>query len=238
VATDLDHDTDLDLDVEQPPPGARRLTLALVTVLAVAVTVIAVAGGYYWGSRGTSSSSTSLPKADSVDAGFARDMATHHQQAVTMAAYVRDTSTDPAIVTLAYDIESSQSVQMGEMIGWLSEWGISRTSGTPMDWMPSSMSGMDMTVGSDGALMPGMATAAQMTELQNARGKKLDTLFLQLMIRHHEGGLPMARYEVAHGTVPAVRQLAQNMVVTQTREIAQMTGLLRQLGGRPLPPPH
>ncbi len=40
----------------------------------------------------------------------------------------------------------------------------------------------------------------------------------------------MARYEVAHGTVAAVRQLAQNMVVTQTREIAQMTQLLRQLG--------
>jgi uncharacterized protein (DUF305 family) len=173
-----------------------------------------------------------------VDAGFARDMATHHQQAITMATYAEHDSTSTEIKALAYDIESGQSVQMGEMIGWLSEWGISRTSGTPMDWMPSSMSGMDMTVGSDGALMPGMATAAQMTELQNARGKKLDTLFLQLMIRHHEGGLPMARYEVAHGTVPAVRQLAQNMVVTQTREIAQMTELLRQLGGRPLPPPH
>jgi uncharacterized protein (DUF305 family) len=232
VATDLDHDTDLDLDVEQPPPGARRLTLALVTVLAVAVTVIAVAGGYYWGSRGTSSSSTSLPKADSVDAGFARDMATHHQQAVTMAAYVRDTSTDPAIVTLAYDIESSQSVQMGEMIGWLDTWGISRNYGTPMDWFPGHH---HLGVG---GLMPGMATPDQMNKLMSLHGKALDILFLQLMIRHHQGGVPMAQYAQQHAKEPYVRSLAQSILGDQQPQVIQMEQLLRQLGGKPLPPPE
>lgn len=215
-------------------PPRSRATLPLLVVITVAGLVIALAVGYLWGSQGGSSG---YPRASSVDAGFARDMATHHQQAITMATYAERDSTDTAIKAVAYDIETTQSVQMGEMLGWLAEWGVSSTSGTPMDWMPSSMAGMNMSAGANGALMPGMATAAQMSELQNARGTRLDVLFLQLMIRHHQGGLPMAQYEQMHGSVPAVRQLAHNMVVTQQREVSEMTSMLRSLGAKPLPPP-
>ena len=55
----------------------------------------------------------STPADDSAEAGFARDMATHHAQAVEMGFVIRDRSTDPELRTLAYDIISTQSTQRG-----------------------------------------------------------------------------------------------------------------------------
>jgi len=211
--------------------GNTRLVTSLVAVMAVALAAVAVAGGYFWGSKSDSSGVT-LPKASSVDAGFARDMATHHQQAITMAGYVRDNSTDPAVVTLAYDIETSQYIQFGEMQGWLDVWGLSRNGPAPMSWMPGHHH-----IGANG-LMPGMATPDQMTRLMSLHGKALDILFLQLMINHHLGGTPMARYAVEHASQLYVRNLAQSILNTQIPEVTQMEQMLRKRGGAPLSPPQ
>ena len=84
-------------------------------------------------------------------------------------------------------------------------WGVSRNTDRRWRGWP------DMHhIGADG-LMPGMATPAQMTRLQTLHGKALDILFLQLMIRHHQGGIPMARYAAQHASEPYVRDLAQKM---------------------------
>ena len=86
--------------------------------------------------------------ADSVDAGFAWDMAVHHQQAVTMA-YPRP-HTERGVKTLAYDIETSQFNQVGQMQGWLDSVGLPpQNPNTPMSWM-AGMTGMNMHAGSDG----------------------------------------------------------------------------------------
>jgi uncharacterized protein (DUF305 family) len=207
----------------------RTLRTVLVAIIAVAVLAIAVAGGFLWGDK-TAPDGAALPSVNSVDAGFARDMATHHQQAITMAGYVRDHPSNRNVANLAYDIETSQTIQLGEMTGWLDTWGISRTSGTPMSWMPGHH------LESDG-LMPGMATPAQMAKLQTLHGTPMDILFLQLMIRHHQGGVEMARYATQHAQEPYVRTLAGHMLAAQSTEIIELEQLLRQLGGTPLPPP-
>jgi uncharacterized protein (DUF305 family) len=214
-------------DAQTQGRGAVR---ALTAVLAVAALVIAVAAGFFWGNRSAPDNAAYVPSVNAVDAGFARDMATHHQQAVTMAGYARDNSTDPAVVTLAFDIETEQSVEMGRMIGWLDTWNISRTSGTEMAWMGHADDVVD-------GLMPGMATPAQMTKLQSSHGKALDILFLQLMIHHHQGGIAMAQYAEQHAKIGYVRTLAGQMYTSQTNEIQVMEKMLRQLGAAPLPPP-
>ena len=86
--------------------------------------------------------------------------------------------------------------------------------------------------------MPGMATPAQMNKLETLHGKALDVLFLQLMIHHHQGGLPMAQYAAAarHGGLRP-RRCAGGWSIAQSNEIVQMEQMLRQLGGTPLPPP-
>jgi uncharacterized protein (DUF305 family) len=211
-------------------PSERRhpLTLTLVIILAVAALTAAAAAGYLSGTRNTA---PITPPTTSVDAGFARDMSTHHQAAITMAGYTRDNTDTPSIKVLAYDIETSQYFQVGEMQGWLDLWELSRNNPTPMAWMAGHAH-----LQSDG-LMPGMATPAQMTKLETLHGNALNIYFLQLMIRHHQGALPMLQYAQQHATESVVRDLAQSMLTAQSGEIIAMEQLLRHLGGVPLPPP-
>lgn len=150
-----------------------------------------------------------------------------------MAAYVRDNSTDPAIRTLAYDIESSQTLQMGEMTGWLDTWNLTRYDAHPMQWMGAQHASHVV----DG-LMPGMATPTQMARLLSLHGKALDKFFLQLMIHHHQGGLPMAQFAEQHASASYVRTLAGHIWAAQSSEVIQMEQMLRQRGGSPLAPPQ
>jgi uncharacterized protein (DUF305 family) len=224
MTADLDTTTDLDTPEAAP---ARGLRVVLISALVVATLVIAGATGWLLGDRGSSTVS-----ATSVDAGFARDMSAHHDQAVQMAGYTRDHTGNPSIKLLAYDIETAQYVELGQMQGWLDGWGLSRSSTVPqMSWM----SGHDHLEAN--GLMPGMATQAEINKLLSLTGKPLDIYFLQLMIRHHQGGIPMAQYAAAHASQSYVRDLARKMVQNQSNEIVTMEQLLRQLGGSPLPPP-
>jgi uncharacterized protein (DUF305 family) len=225
----------LTVDQELPtepasPPAGRSLRTVLVAVLAIAALVIAGGAGYLVGHR---NSSTSTPGSTSVDAGFAWDMSVHHLQAVTMAGYTRDHTTDGVIKTLAYDIETSQFNQVGQMQGWLDTWGLpSQNPNAEMAWMGSA----PMAMGSDG-LMPGMATQAQINKLETLTGKALDIFFLQLMLHHHQGGVPMAQYAASHASTSYVRNAAQKMATGQSAEILLMEQLLRERGASPLAPP-
>jgi uncharacterized protein (DUF305 family) len=213
---------------DQPPRSLRRV---LAIVIALALLVAAGAGGYLIGDH---KGGSSLPNATSVDAGFAWDMSVHHRQAVTMAGFVRDHTTDSSIRTLAYDIESSQNNQVGQMQGWLDGWGLpANNPNAQMAWMAGS--GHDH-VETDG-LMPGMATPAEMTKLESLSGKALDIEFLQLMLRHHQGGLPMVQWAAEHATTAYVRNAAQKMADSQSSEVIVMEQMLRERGASPLAPP-
>jgi uncharacterized protein (DUF305 family) len=156
-----------------------------------------------------------------------------------MANQAQGRSTDPVILSLAFDISATQTNQVGRMQGWLSLWGLPNTSGQPpMQWMAGtdhSMAGMDMST--PGALMPGMATEQELDQLRGMSGTAFDVQFLRLMIRHHQGGLKMALYAEEHGQVPALRTLARSIAETQTAEVHTMAELLAQRGGTPLPSP-
>jgi uncharacterized protein (DUF305 family) len=180
-----------------------------------------------------------------VDIGFAQDMSVHHRQAVLMAGIARDRSIDPAIRQLAFDIETNQLQQIGQMQGWLSLWNAAPLpSGHYMTWMTDTelMPGMSHSGGSLGAagvtIMPGMASPADLEQLRTSSGAQFDVLFLQLMLRHHQGGVPMARYAEQHAETPQVRNLAEKMVAAQGAESEYMTQLIAQRGAQPLPPPR
>lgn len=196
-----------------------------------AVLVIAVLAGSLVGS-------TSTPDADSVDVGFAHDMSVHHRQAVEMAAWERDNTRDPALKQLAYDIESTQNQQIGRMQGWLGLWEMpALPTGKHMTWMaddPSmAMAGHDMAGGVD--RMPGMATSDDLRRLRTTTGPAMDVVFLQLMLRHHQGGASMLQYGRDHAETAEVRNLADQMLTAQSAETQLMTSLLAQRGAKPLP---
>lgn len=181
------------------------------------------------------------PGADSVDVGFAQDMRVHHLQAVTMAGIERDATTDGDLLGLAFDIESTQLAQASEMSGWLTSWG---QPGLPapgeeyMTWMATPGGhGHSSAPASSPTIMPGMASSSELNELRSATGEAQDVLFLQLMLRHHQGGLEMAQYAAKHAGVGYVRNLAQKIVESQQQESTLMEKALTARGAEPLPAP-
>ena len=174
--------------------------------------------------------SSATPSADSADAGFARDMAVHHQQAVEMSFIVRDRTDDKDVRLLAYDIAQTQANQRGMLLGWLDLWGLPKVSSDPpMTWMGMG----DMPSAGDGSLMPGMATRTEMKKLESLGGKQAEIFYLQLMTDHHQGGIHMAEGCVDKCTVGVEKQLAQGMVDAQQSEIDLMKEMLAERGAKP-----
>ncbi|MDI2028724.1 DUF305 domain-containing protein [Saccharopolyspora sp. TS4A08] len=178
------------------------------------------------------------PEATATDIGFSQDMSVHHQQAVTMATLARERADDVAVRQLAFDIETNQRDQIGRMQGWLSIWNQpAQATGPVMQWRKETgehQHGATAMPMSDGALMPGMASSEELSRLGSLRGPEFDVFFLQLMLRHHQGGAPMAEYGATHAAVPAVRALAENMLGSQGSEMELMKTMLNQRGAQPL----
>ncbi|MCW2785959.1 MAG: hypothetical protein JWP74_2476 [Marmoricola sp.] len=165
----------------------------------------------------------------SADIGFAQDMAVHHDQAVLMAQLAQARGTT-AVRAIAEGILIGQSQEVGLLRGWLRVWGAPGVSQHPMAWM-----GMSMPTGS--TAMPGMATSPQLQRLYNLTGRRFDVLFLQLMIRHHEGGLLMTRAVLAEHTLATTKAAARGISSEQIEELGTMRALLAADGGRTLPVP-
>lgn len=229
--------------------GSRGTAL----VLGIGSLVLVLLGATLGLALGNSSGSAAAPLAadgkDVVNTGFARDMVVHHTQGVVLAHVAELNSTDREVRLVAYDIEYTQTSEIGSMQGWLDLWGVPRlTSLPPMQWMSGGgaggMAGMNMggsaaapsaAGAADGAIMPGMATNAEITKLLGLKGKTSDTLFLQLMVRHHMGGAAMMSDAANHAASPVVRNFASKMLAAQQSEIGVMTGMLTTRGAKPLP---
>ncbi|HEV7453056.1 MAG TPA: DUF305 domain-containing protein [Pseudonocardiaceae bacterium] len=221
-------------------PAARWVRLVMVGGAVLAVLLLGAALGK---SLQVAAGTTGQPETGLVDVGFAQDMSVHHRQAVLMAGVARDRSADPAIRSIAFDIETNQLEQVGWMQGWLSLWNAAALpTGRYMTWMTdaASMPGMAHGGGTGTtagvATMPGMASPADLERLQASNGAQFDVLFLQLMLRHHQGGAPMARYAAQYAETAQVRNLADKIVVSQGAESDYLAQLIVQRGAQPLPP--
>ncbi|MYT05392.1 MULTISPECIES: DUF305 domain-containing protein [Streptomyces] len=198
--------------------------------MAVAVAGVLVAAGAITYAVAEDGGSGDTPSAESADAGFARDMAVHHQQAVEMSYIVRDRTKDVEVRRLAYDIAQTQANQRGMLLGWLDLWQLPKVSADPpMTWMDMG----DMPSAGEGSLMPGMATDSEMKKLGTLNGKQAEIFYLQLMTDHHQGGIHMAKGCVEKCTVGVEKRLAQGMVAAQQSEIDLMAGMLKERGANP-----
>ena len=224
-------DTPPDVDVREP----RWVRPFVIVAAALVLLLVGATGGLLIGRSGV----PEVPAADSVDVGFLQDMSVHHGQAVEMASWERDHTTDPELRQLAFDIEGTQTGQIGRMQGWLELWGASaQPVGRPyMTWMAGSPTGAhDHAISSSGvATMPGMASADDLKRLRASTGNAMDVLFLQLMLRHHQGGASMLSYAAQNASQEPVRNLAAQMLSAQTAEADYITQLLTARGGTPLP---
>ncbi|ASO18982.1 uncharacterized protein (DUF305 family) [Actinoalloteichus hoggarensis] len=232
VSTDADQ---AGADTDAGAGSSRNWVRILVaSATALSLLLLGAAAGMLIGLPGGSDA----PPENSVDVGFAQDMTVHHRQATTMATLYRVNGEDIGIDTLAFDIDTNQRTQIGWMQGWLNLWDrpLHPTDGY-MAWMRDGAGhGHGGDAGDSAAeAMPGMASPEELERLRSLRGRELDVYFLQLMLRHHEGGVEMASYAAERAAIPQVRNLASNMLRHQTAESEKMIGMLSELGAEPLP---
>lgn len=203
----------------------RRTALA-VTAGAAAL-VLAACGGNGGGHDMGSMNSDSSPSATaSVKAGdhneqdvsFAKEMIQHHRQAVEMADLAADRASSQEVKDIATKIKGAQDPEIKTMSGWLSSWG---------EEVPADMSGMEgHDMGDMSSDMPGMMSSEDMDKLKKASGAEFDKMFLEMMVKHHEGAVEMAETQKAKGKYGPAMKLADDVIKAQTAEIEEMNKIL------------
>lgn len=199
----------------------RRATA--VAAAATAALVLAACGGNDSGSahngHNTASPSASASASASAQQGehnaadvtFAKGMIPHHRQAIEMADLAATRAESAEVKKLADEIKKAQDPEIRTLSGWLTSWG---------EQVPAEGSGHE------GHDMSGMMTAEEMKQLESASGKAFDTAFLTMMVKHHEGAVAMAKTEQADGTYQPAKNLASQIITSQSAEIARMNTLL------------
>ena len=160
-----------------------------------------------------------------ADAQFMTHMIGHHAQAIVMATMAPTHDASPAVRILAARIINAQQDEIATMQRWL------RYRRQPV---PEAVPGMKMVMNGveHVMLMPGMLTEEQMAELDRARGKEFDRLFLTYMIQHHKGATQMVRElfgTYGAGQDETVFKFASDVNVDQTTEIERMQRMLADL---------
>jgi uncharacterized protein (DUF305 family) len=163
-------------------------------------------------------------KHTAADANFMRGMIHHHAQAVLMAKWAPTHGAGADLQRLTERIVVAQQDEIALMQTWLKEKGepVPDPSPGPMRMTMPDGTTHDM-------LMPGMLSAAELKQLDAARGVEFDRLFLTFMIRHHEGALDMV--EELFGAKGAAHdedtfRLASDVFADQTTEIRVMKEML------------
>lgn len=202
----------------------KKMTALLALLLAAAFGLAACGNDSETGPG--SASSTAGTQFNNADVQFARAMIPHHRQAVAMAEMAQSHAVSPQVQQLASKIEAAQGPEIDTMTRWLKAWGKDVPSASTSDSM-GGMDGMDKGDGShmDTVDMPGMMSADEMHQLDQAHGADWDQMFLTMMIQHHRGAIAMAKTEQSSGLNPDAIALAKNIEKAQTAEITQMTDM-------------
>ena len=153
-----------------------------------------------------------------ADAEFVSMMIPHHYQALLMSQLAPGRSTDSNLLALASQIEVEQSLEIIMMQSWQTSHGLPVTD--------AAMAYHHMLQDPMMLEQMGMATPQQMDALAAAQGTEFDVLYLQLMIRHHEGALDMIEHVLTHGSDPLLAEWATDMMVTQQTQIYWMQAML------------
>jgi len=213
--------------------GHRKLTLSLAvsavlfSSLAAAQTPIVKPGAPGAASR-VMTAEEAVTVAESsyspADVRFMQDMIPHHHQATLMANLVKDRTNNPLLVDLAERINGSQADEIAFMQAWLAERG---------EHVPDPSAHHAMHMHHD---MAGMATPSQMASLEDAEGTDFDRLFLELMIRHHDGAITMVEdlmEQDGSAYDPVLFEFTNDITNDQAVEIERMNTLLVGLSEDP-----
>jgi len=210
--------------------GARNYATVLPLAGALILVISLLGSLMYWQqARGERAAA----RGGAVDIGFAQFMSLHHEQAIEMARIMHEGGTG-SLDTLSEAIIDKQLHELDAMHGWLRDWQQELQPRTrKMTWMLAGGEPpgaalrqylLDCERSPTG--MPGLATVAELDQLRALQGTAQEQRFLELMLAHHRGGIPMAAFAAENARVAAVRELAAGIVADQTAELDEMQSLL------------
>lgn len=147
------------------------------------------------------------PATTNYEVKFMQDMIDHHHMAVMTAEMCVEKAVHAELQTLCSNIIATQNAEIATMQSWLESWyGISYA--------------------------PEMHGMGQMEHFSRLTGATFEIAFMEMMIRHHEGAVREGEHCIDRAYHPELITLCQNIVTTQTAEIAQMESWLCQWYGR------
>lgn len=171
-----------------------------------------------------------VSQANSADIVFATMMIPHHAQALEMSDLAVSSGAGRDVQVLADRISGAQKPEIVYLAGWLEDRGEDAPTLAEID--RGDMGNMAMGHGGHSGdspsetEMPGMATSSQLAKLAEARGPAFDTLYLTLMISHHQGAVDMAGDVLRGGSEQQLNELASGVAADQSAEITRMKDLL------------
>lgn len=125
---------------------------------------------------------------------FLLEMIPHHQEAVDTSELVFENTQDLELRKFTYDVLSAQKKEIEQMKGWLKSW-------YNVDYQTST------------TYLP------MMGELRQFEGKALDKMYVEGMIRHHQGAIDMAKKLLTLNPRPELKKMADDIITTQQIEV-------------------
>jgi len=152
----------------------------------------------------------SSPTAAEADATFVRHMFPHHQRAIAVGALAAQRGSDPRVRAFGQRIVAEQTPEEQRLAEWVSTLHLSQQP-------------------SDAIAADGYIDDAALTRLQTEVGTVFDRDVLLLSARSEIGAASMARTELAAGTYPPARTLAQAISGAPQSEIPELQALAAAL---------
>jgi uncharacterized protein (DUF305 family) len=143
---------------------------------------------------------------DQTDVWFAQHMIPHLLQTITIVDLAHDRITRPELARLAHTIDRQGQAHLAQLQEWLASRGLA-----PYDPQQD----------------PNRRKETDLARLARARGANFDLAFLKVMTARHHAGSKLAITEAREGSVPEVRQLAQQLLIQQRGQLTTMTTLAR-----------
>ncbi len=146
-----------------------------------------------------------------IDKHFIEEMIPHHQGAIDMALLARDRATEQEVKELAENIIKSQTQEIEQMKSWYKNW-----YGTEVPDEENETMGMGRGMMHGGM----MGDEADITALEEA--ENFDKAFIEEMIPHHQMAVMMSNMLLSTTNRPEMKELGNNIVAAQTKEIDEM----------------
>jgi uncharacterized protein (DUF305 family) len=194
----------------------------LFTAVALVLTMTGCSNSEPEPSAGAKPTVASSKPYNDADVMFATDMIPHHAQAMVMVDLTMGRKLDPRVVAVAEDIRSGHVPEIEQLVDLLNEWDnqpIPQTSRDHVNAHGHGETGVETSV-------PGMHSAEEMEALEAAKGPEFRTMWLEMMIKHHQGAIDMAVTEENDGEDETATNLASDIVESQATQVKTMQKLL------------